>query len=716
MATVLSTLVVEMRTNFAKFHQGMDKARKSLGSIEKSAKRTQDQFSSMGRNLTRVAGLVGVSLSVRQVKEYADSWTKVNNQLRIVAKSTGELASLTDQVFDAAQRTRAPVQALVTLYSRASLASDKLGASQSELITFSENVGKALLVNGTSAHESRGALIQLSQAIGAGTVRAEEFNAIMEGARPILVAVSKGLKDAGGDVAALRRLVIDGKVSSQAFFKAFLVGSAELEQQFNTTIPTIAQSFTLLENSVTRFIGELNNAKGATATLGRFIESLTIAIDQLDAQVSSTRFDVFFQRWAFAIDDVVAGLGDVENELRLLKDVGGGSVSFFVDAFSKLPTNITAFIKIAVVEIAAFLDKLQAKIEIFAAKQRQMAVDMIPFIRALNIDASSGTLEKGAARLKAIDDARKQSIADILEKYNTQNNILDDQINKAQKLSDIRKLAREGERDLSKIIREQELANLRASGPVSLKDFETQGLERKKFKRPKLLDVPKEDIDRMKRAAQILKELRNPSEIFVDKMNEIKDLFSRGFFGKGAEGMENLRRATIHAAEEFDRMEEKAKESTDSMSVYAEQAAKNMQDAFADFLFDPFDGGLKGMLKGFIDVIRRMAAEAAAAQIFGSKKDGGLGLGDFVSSGIKGLFGGGKASGGPVFAGSGYLVGEQGPELFIPQTSGSITPNRELSSSRSVKVIQNINVRDSGSFRKSSSRLALDAQRQFQRS
>jgi hypothetical protein len=35
----------------------------------------------------------------------------------------------------------------------------------------------------------------------------------------------------------------------------------------------------------------------------------------------------------------------------------------------------------------------------------------------------------------------------------------------------------------------------------------------------------------------------------------------------------------------------------------------------------------------------------------------------------------GRASGGPVSAGSPYLVGERGPELFMPRTSGSIYPN-----------------------------------------
>ena len=53
-----------------------------------------------------------------------------------------------------------------------------------------------------------------------------------------------------------------------------------------------------------------------------------------------------------------------------------------------------------------------------------------------------------------------------------------------------------------------------------------------------------------------------------------------------------------------------------------------------------------------------------------------------VVSGISGLidrvFGGARAMGGPVTAGTSYLVGEQGPELFTPGRSGAITPNHSL--------------------------------------
>jgi hypothetical protein len=53
----------------------------------------------------------------------------------------------------------------------------------------------------------------------------------------------------------------------------------------------------------------------------------------------------------------------------------------------------------------------------------------------------------------------------------------------------------------------------------------------------------------------------------------------------------------------------------------------------------------------------------------------------------------GMASGGPVSARMPYLIGERGPELFVPNTSGSIVPNGKFGGG--VTVVNNI-VNESG--------------------
>ena len=52
------------------------------------------------------------------------------------------------------------------------------------------------------------------------------------------------------------------------------------------------------------------------------------------------------------------------------------------------------------------------------------------------------------------------------------------------------------------------------------------------------------------------------------------------------------------------------------------------------------------------------------------------------------LFGGGRASGGPVSAGTAYIVGERGPEMFVPSGSGSIVPNNRLGGSGNTVILQ----------------------------
>jgi phage-related protein len=46
-----------------------------------------------------------------------------------------------------------------------------------------------------------------------------------------------------------------------------------------------------------------------------------------------------------------------------------------------------------------------------------------------------------------------------------------------------------------------------------------------------------------------------------------------------------------------------------------------------------------------------------------------------IGGAIDNVFGGGRAMGGPVSRGTSYVVGERGPELFVPNTSGKIIPN-----------------------------------------
>jgi hypothetical protein len=124
------------------------------------------------------------------------------------------------------------------------------------------------------------------------------------------------------------------------------------------------------------------------------------------------------------------------------------------------------------------------------------------------------------------------------------------------------------------------------------------------------------------------------------------------------------------------------KKPLEQTSEFAAQAGRNIQDALGESILATLDGSTKSIGRIWGDMLKRMAAQAAAAQLgkyllgdqFG--KTGAVGgvVGD-LGNWLGGLIAGQRASGGPVMAGRPYLVGERGPEIVVPQQAGTVLPN-----------------------------------------
>lgn len=117
--------------------------------------------------------------------------------------------------------------------------------------------------------------------------------------------------------------------------------------------------------------------------------------------------------------------------------------------------------------------------------------------------------------------------------------------------------------------------------------------------------------------------------------------------------------------EEREKMLKEFEEAEKAKAEIMEEFLKNTQNILADFLFDPFEDGLDGMVKSFSNMLKRMAAEAVAADImkyFVSAAGGSSGGGGWISA-IASAFAGAKDGGGSIGAGQWGIVGEVGPEI-----------------------------------------------------
>lgn len=171
--------------------------------------------------------------------------------------------------------------------------------------------------------------------------------------------------------------------------------------------------------------------------------------------------------------------------------------------------------------------------------------------------------------------------------------------------------------------------------------------------------------------AKLVESLKSPLERVRDELVRINALYA-----EGAITAEQMRAAVEKLNGEFN----KSKAASDSTT----EAAKELGLVFKSSFERALDGGenLRGLLKGLeADLLklgtRRLVLEPLFAQfekLLKPSGSGGGGLLETIGSFVGGLFGGARAEGGPVDAGRGYVVGERGPEWFVPRQSGQIIP------------------------------------------
>lgn len=143
------------------------------------------------------------------------------------------------------------------------------------------------------------------------------------------------------------------------------------------------------------------------------------------------------------------------------------------------------------------------------------------------------------------------------------------------------------------------------------------------------------DIERNKREAESLQQradgyldLIDPMREFIRKLEEIDALVGKELLSE--DQAQAIKKRLGDLAEPID-----------DLSEYAQNAARSMQQAFADFLFDPFEDGIKGLGEQFAKLVQRMVAEAAAAQLMKYL------FGDFAQTGVVGGVLGGLATQSP---------------------------------------------------------------------
>ena len=269
------------------------KANKSLDSIGNSATTAAKKMDELQTNINRVAGAIAASLVVDWGKAFliaADNMSQLNARIERLTGSAAAASQTMQNLMRISSATGGSLQDTAKLWETLSTALRDTGATNGQIIQLTETLQKIGRIGGSSSEEMANALRQFGQSISSGTVRAEEFNSILEQMPELARQIAAGM---GVSIGQLRQLMLDGKLTAEDALNAIQKQTGSVNAEFEKLPRTLSQANTALTNSFLSMIDSVNQATGASTGLVAVIDSMTAALDRLvgkaasaDAQIS----------------------------------------------------------------------------------------------------------------------------------------------------------------------------------------------------------------------------------------------------------------------------------------------------------------------------------------------------------------------------------------------------------------------------------------------
>ena len=228
--------------------------------------------------LRRAFVALGGALSARELARYSDTYTGIQNRLRVVTGSTEELIAVQQQLLQVANDSRAEFETTVGLYSTLARSTEELGLSQDRLLRVTETINKAFAASGADALTAAGAIRQLGQGLASGALRGDEFNSVAEGAPEIMRAIAQ---QTGLTIGELREFAAQGKITSELLIASLENYGDTVDEIFGKSQRTISQSLQEARNNAIQFIGGIEAVNDASQTFGSVVVGLSENLDTL---------------------------------------------------------------------------------------------------------------------------------------------------------------------------------------------------------------------------------------------------------------------------------------------------------------------------------------------------------------------------------------------------------------------------------------------------
>lgn len=201
-------------------------------------------------NLTNtIKGAVAAYATVQTVGkalDLSDTLTSTAARLSMMNDGLQTTNDLQNMIYQSAERARGSYQATADAVSKLGTMAGDAFASSGEVVAFMEQVNKQFTIAGTSASGMDAAMLQLTQAMGSGVLRGEEYNSILEQAPNIIETIANYLDVPKGK---LKEMAAQGVITADVIKAAMFAAADETNAKFEAMPKTFGQIATSFRNT-----------------------------------------------------------------------------------------------------------------------------------------------------------------------------------------------------------------------------------------------------------------------------------------------------------------------------------------------------------------------------------------------------------------------------------------------------------------------------------
>lgn len=236
-----------------------------------------------GDLMNMIKGAVAAYASVQtigKVMDLSDQLTSTTARINLMNDGLQSTQDLQNMIYLSAERSRGAYQTTADAVSKLGLMAGDAFSSSEEIIAFTEQLNKQFTIAGTEAAGIDAAMLQLTQAMGSGVLRGEEYNSILEQAPNIIQAIADYMEVPKGQ---LKDMAAEGQITAEIVKNAMFAAADETNAKFESMPKTFNQIWTSFQNTalmafqpVLQRLNDVANSEAFQTFINGAIEALSM--------------------------------------------------------------------------------------------------------------------------------------------------------------------------------------------------------------------------------------------------------------------------------------------------------------------------------------------------------------------------------------------------------------------------------------------------------